>query len=128
MNQNTTTGGAKVAYRAPPLIEGTLVRKIISGGQTGVDRGALIAAMELGGFARIHRQPLEILCPLDQEPLHDSLRAAAFHALSRCFPAAGLGRRPGSQRGSDRAHLRPEQNLSRYHAAVLDLRPEAVRP
>ncbi|MBC7855224.1 MAG: hypothetical protein IAF94_17475, partial [Pirellulaceae bacterium] len=27
---------------------GTLVRKIVSGGQTGVDRGALIAAIELG--------------------------------------------------------------------------------
>jgi hypothetical protein len=35
-------------------IQGTLVRKIISGGQTGVDRGALIAAIELdiehGGY------------------------------------------------------------------------------
>ncbi|MFN0018474.1 MAG: putative molybdenum carrier protein [Pirellulaceae bacterium] len=33
---------------ASPTIVGTLVRKIISGGQTGVDRGALIAAIELG--------------------------------------------------------------------------------
>lgn len=31
-----------------PGVPATLVRKIISGGQTGVDRGALIAAIELG--------------------------------------------------------------------------------
>src|SRR5262245_9896947 len=48
MYQNPTTRGGKVAYRPPPLIAGTLVRKIVSGGQTGVDRGALIAALELG--------------------------------------------------------------------------------
>jgi Circularly permutated YpsA SLOG family len=48
MNQNHTIGGAKVADRPPPVIDGTLVRKIISGGQTGVDRGALLAAIELG--------------------------------------------------------------------------------
>ncbi len=32
----------------PSTFSGTLVRRIISGGQTGVDRGALIAALELG--------------------------------------------------------------------------------
>ncbi|MGI8980117.1 MAG: putative molybdenum carrier protein [Pirellulaceae bacterium] len=48
MNQNHSTGGAELANRTPPLIVGTLVRKIISGGQTGVDRGALVAAIELG--------------------------------------------------------------------------------
>ena len=48
MNKNHTSGGAQAGYRAPPLIAGTLVRKIISGGQTGVDRGALLAAIELG--------------------------------------------------------------------------------
>ena len=45
MNQNHANGGAKVADRESPTIVGTLVRKIVSGGQTGVDRGALIAAM-----------------------------------------------------------------------------------
>jgi hypothetical protein len=48
MNQNLAIRGVQGASRAPPLIEGTLVRKIISGGQTGVDRGALLAAIELG--------------------------------------------------------------------------------
>lgn len=48
MYQNHSTGAAKVAYHPPPCIVGTLVRKIISGGQTGVDRGALLAAIELG--------------------------------------------------------------------------------
>ena len=61
MNNNHPTGGAKVADRPPPtltqplprgeeirIIVGTLVRKIISGGQTGVDRGALLAAIDLG--------------------------------------------------------------------------------
>ncbi len=38
----------KRAARESSAIVGTLVRKIISGGQTGVDRGALIAAIELG--------------------------------------------------------------------------------
>lgn len=38
MNQN----------HASKVIQGTLVRRIISGGQTGVDRGALMAAIELG--------------------------------------------------------------------------------
>ena len=47
-HQNHANGGARVADRASLVIVGTSVRRIISGGQTGVDRGALIAAIELG--------------------------------------------------------------------------------
>lgn len=48
MNPTHTSQEIEAPAREPVMIVGTLVRKIISGGQTGVDRGALIAAIELG--------------------------------------------------------------------------------